>query len=1061
MRTALGLILLSRVVMAQATLVGTCAAGSTSAGTTSNTFAHQINTAGATLLVASVSIYGSSACSGSMTDSKSNNWHCIAHYDTGGNLSQAIWYAYDSGSGASLVVGSGHYAQYQNSGTYPGMTFTAFGNTITGADPLRSHNGATGSGTTQTTGSISPFAYDLVVSGVEVGGSSGSGFSIDAPLTTGCSEPLIGGQVGAGIGYQLSASSGTQTQTWSNLAGGNTAASIAVFKTVSVSCAITASSLQAAFLGVPYSQTISSNAGCPSPNWTVSTGLLPAGLTLHADTGVIDGTPNGPGGLSSFTAAVSSTNGGDTRALSINVQTPAPVISAVSATGNSPSSLLVQWTTDLPGSSQVQCGTTPGGPYPYVSALVCTGSGGSGICGVGGYADGVTAHAKVISQLPNPGTTYYCTPLSAAPGGGASTGAEVTAATLPAMTSTTPAIQFTGVTRYNDQYNGANGMPDLGIACNGDTHYTMWGASAVFHTLGDSAGCAGAHGPYPLFGTGRHLSIFSGPLRSLSQINLMDAFGNVGQANDNGWTDNHGWTNAKGLSFYGSLVLPVCRWDGDRSGGNCSLIRSDDNGATWHSPVDGTNPPQANHSMWGGFAAGTRCDFQLFPQHAQDYQTNFVNYGNADEFVYGVCSNGSTGAPIAFRVAKEDLLSLDVSKYQYYTGGNGLLAAAWSNDINAAVTLNLCSSSYLGATGAGIEFVPDFNGYLAACPYSTVQWASYIWGPYTDIAVPLRSQKYLNYIPSFPNPVASSYRKLSANPLSAAMVLLAVGNTRGARNNSPADDEYSPHWREMLLTPGPGALVPDRTQVSWEGSQLSHIANGLDCFLDFQPHSVGDFTSGILPDRAPGGLCGAAAAPIYDEHGMYNFGLWTGLVDPGTCDPACVHPQPYTLTTPYTRANTAFTLAIVFAHYPNSLAIVANECVLDKGDISICRNGTAANSWTAKVGAATTSAFALPTDVPPGGSTWPVLFLRWDGANITVMDSTGASVPIVTRATGAWSGTLGSAALTLGSLIGGTQPFYGTLAELLLWNRALSDSEMAQEVGAVRSDMTQRGLGLP
>lgn len=39
--------------------------------------------------------------------------------------------------------------------------------------------------------------------------------------------------------------------------------------------------------------------------------------------------------------------------------------------------------------------------------------------------------------------------------------------------------------------------------------------------------------------------------------------------------------------------------------------------------------------------------------------------------------------------------------------------------------------------------------------------------------------------------------------------------------------------------------------------------------------------------------------------------------------------------------------------------------------------------------------------------------------------------------------------------------FRGTMSELLVWNRALSDSEMAREAGVVRGDMGRGGLALP
>jgi hypothetical protein len=51
---------------------------------------------------------------------------------------------------------------------------------------------------------------------------------------------------------------------------------------------------------------------------------------------------------------------------------------------------------------------------------------------------------------------------------------------------------------------------------------------------------------------------------------------------------------------------------------------------------------------------------------------------------------------------------------------------------------------------------------------------------------------------------------------------------------------------------------------------------------------------------------------------------------------------------------------------------------------------------------------------------------------------------------------LGANALTLGSLAGGAQPFYGTLGELAIFSRGLSDAELIREMAAVRADMAAR-----
>src|SRR6185437_2440059 len=56
--------------------------------------------------------------------------------------------------------------------------------------------------------------------------------------------------------------------------------------------------------GIAYSASLQATGGTPGYTWKISSGSLPAGLTLAATTGVISGTPSGSG-TSTFTVAVS------------------------------------------------------------------------------------------------------------------------------------------------------------------------------------------------------------------------------------------------------------------------------------------------------------------------------------------------------------------------------------------------------------------------------------------------------------------------------------------------------------------------------------------------------------------------------------------------------------------------------------------------------------------------------------------------------------------------------------------------------------------------------------
>jgi hypothetical protein len=127
---------------------------------------------------------------------------------------------------------------------------------------------------------------------------------------------------------------------------------------------ITTSSLPADTINVAYNQTLAATGGTAPLTWSVSTGSLPAGLSLNASTGAITGTPTATG-TSSFTARVTDSVGATaTKALSIVINA-APSITTASLPGATISTAYSQTLTSTGGTApltwSVSSGSLPAG----------------------------------------------------------------------------------------------------------------------------------------------------------------------------------------------------------------------------------------------------------------------------------------------------------------------------------------------------------------------------------------------------------------------------------------------------------------------------------------------------------------------------------------------------------------------------------------------------------------------------------------------------------------------------------------------------------------------------
>jgi hypothetical protein len=185
---------------------------------------------------------------------------------------------------------------------------------IGGPSALAAVKGAAFTHTVPATGGTPPYTWSIA------SGALPGGISLNAATGVLSGTPTAAGTFGVTIQATDSRSQTAQK-----------ALTFTVTDTALPPVEITTSTLPSANKGIGFSQQLSASGGKPPYSWAVTTGALPAGLTVASATGVISGTPAVSGQFSFTVTATDSESRTASKALSINVLGPPLLVAAIPA----------------------------------------------------------------------------------------------------------------------------------------------------------------------------------------------------------------------------------------------------------------------------------------------------------------------------------------------------------------------------------------------------------------------------------------------------------------------------------------------------------------------------------------------------------------------------------------------------------------------------------------------------------------------------------------------------------------------------------------------------------
>ncbi len=421
-----------------------------------------------------------------------------------------------------------------------------------------------------------------------------------------------------------------------------------------------------------------------------------------------------------------------------------------------------------------------------------------------------------------------------------------------------------------------------------------------------------------------------------------------------------------------------------------------------------------------------------------------------DQYIYltalgaGAVNQGSYANYYLARVLKTDFPSLDVSKYQYWSGppGGGIFFNGyWGPSMVGATPI-------INVTGmrSQVYYIAGLKEYILindTAHGSFEFWtASSLTGPWVKSAVTMASQDFAE----FPTINMSSVQVLNTSPATVSLRIEYGGASVADANDSlyPLDRVYSSHWQYVTLTSASTPVV-QQTAASFTENL---IENGLIADLAFLPelgNSITDYSG-----SGNNGLATQTATP-YVGTNYTQHGVWFNAVNPGND----VITGSYTVNVPAQITGNTFTMFIAYRKLQGSQP---NECLVSGSQISICRNQSNLDDWNITVNGATSEWF---DGANIGGSyysttydgSWGMFIVNYDGStvhiynNFSILSGASPSFPLTGSLTGS-------------NFVLGGNGYSGEISRFVLYNSSLSVPQMISDLQDISQTLSSRGVYL-